>query len=124
VFKVDRDYSDEEEEEVDDDGDDDEAPPLITTRDDFENIMDDFLDKYEILGGKMRQILPGSTNVDKLGTIRHALTEDGPVVYDEDESDEANDVVEDLMVEEDKHDRWDCETILSMCLLVISRQPD
>lgn len=102
----------------DDDDEDDDAPPLITSREDFENIMDDFLDNFEILGGKMRHVLPGSTNIEKLGTIRHALTEDGPIkfVEDDEESDEQD---EDVQFEEDKRGRWDCETILSTLI-----QPD
>ena len=117
--QVDREYSDEEEEIIEDD-EDDEAPPLITTREDFDSIMDDFLDKYEILGGKMKQVLPGGTNVEKLGTFRSALVQDGPIVMNDDD-DEEQDVIGELVFEEDKRDRWDCETILCAFLISILR---
>ncbi|EJD03733.1 Low temperature viability protein [Fomitiporia mediterranea MF3/22] len=93
--------------------DSDEAPELLTSREDFNAIMDDFLDNYEILGGKMRPVLPGETVTDKLGTIRQSLKEIGYDAHaqleeDEDESDEA---YRELV--EEKGERWDCETILS-----------
>lgn len=79
--------------------------------------MDDFLDNYEILGGKMRHVLPGETVTEKLGTIRQSLREIG---YDakeqlaEDEDEGSDDAFDNLV--EEKADRWDCETILSMSI--------
>jgi len=71
------------EEDDDDEGNDnlsddssDSAPDLITTREDFEAMMDDFLDNYELLGRKMKPVLPGDSGVDKLNTLRRALGQD------------------------------------------------
>jgi protein LTV1 len=96
-------------------GDDsDSAPELITTREDFESMIDDFLDNYELLGRKMKPVLPGDNGLDKLNTLRRALGQDERVRIggeDEDGSDE-----EEILMpygEDDKKDRWDCETILS-----------
>jgi len=108
----------EEEDNGDDDlsGDDsDSAPDLITTREDFEAMMDDFLDNYELLGRKMKPVLPGDSGVDKLNTLRRALGQDDRVrigiTGDEDGSDEEKILMP--FEEEDKKDRWDCETILT-----------
>lgn len=104
--------------------DSDEAPELFDTRDDLESMMDEFLEKYELVGNKMRPALGGITGTEKLATLRHALADgvegDGgartraiikkgniagleedvvPQPYDIDEGYE--------------QDRWDCETILS-----------
>lgn len=93
--------------------DEDEAPELITTREDFESMVDDFLANYELLGRKLRPVMPGSTGVEKLNTLRTALGPSLPRAeddYDEEGQmpwgwgDEA---------EEEKKERWDCETILS-----------
>ena len=86
-------------------------------------MMDDFLDNYELLGRKMKPVLPGDSGVDKLNTLRRALGQDDRVrigvTGDEDGSDEEKILMP--FEEEDKKDRWDCETILSKfsssCLL-------
>lgn len=110
--KVGRKYESDEEEETSDDSD--EAPELITMREDFNAIMDDFLENYEVIGGKMRPVLPGENVAGKLGTIRQSLRDIG---YDahaslrEEEHDSDNDDFDELA--EEKKDRWDCETILS-----------
>jgi protein LTV1 len=103
-----------------DDGDDDDlsgddsdsAPDLITTREDFEEMMDDFLDNYELLGRKMKPVLPGDSGLDKLNTLRRALGQDERVRIgsEEDGSDEEKIL---MPFEEDMKDRWDCETVLS-----------
>lgn len=73
-------------------------------------MMDEFLEKYEVIAGKMRPTLAG-TPTEKLATIRRALGE--ARIRDAEESDsEAEDVLMPLDVDETK-DRWDCETILS-----------
>ncbi|KAI0778643.1 LTV-domain-containing protein [Trametes elegans] len=88
-----------------------EAPDLIASRDDFESMMDEFLEKYEVVAGKMRPVLPGSAN-DKLDTIRKALGE-AKIRDDAEESgSEDDDILMPLDVDE-KKDRWDCETILT-----------
>ena len=114
--QVEKTYESEEEDEPTDD-DDDEAPELITSREDFNAIMDDFLDNYEVFGGKMHPVLPGESTADKLGTIRKSLKEIGHDPYAQLEEDEnSDDTLEDLV--EEKRDRWDCETILSMVFYV------
>ncbi|TBU50052.1 Low temperature viability protein-domain-containing protein [Dichomitus squalens] len=109
--QIQREYesSDEEEEETSLD-DLDEAPDLIASREDFESMMDEFLEKYEVIAGKMRPTLPG-TATDKLDTVRKAFG--GAKIRDADDSDsEADDILMPLEVDE-KKDRWDCETILT-----------
>ncbi|PCH34127.1 Low temperature viability protein [Wolfiporia cocos MD-104 SS10] len=99
--------SDEDEAETSDN--DDEAPELITSREDFDAIMNDFLDNYEIVGGKMRRVLAGETATEKLDTIRKSL---GAVHLREDDDDEKDLMFMPLDVDE-KQERWDCETILT-----------
>ncbi|KAM5531348.1 hypothetical protein V8D89_014993 [Ganoderma adspersum] len=104
------DSSEQEEEEETSFDDLDEAPDLIASREGFESMMDEFLEKYEVIAGKMRPTLPG-TPTEKLATIRRALGE--ARIRDAEESDsEAEDVLMPLDVDE-KKDRWDCETILT-----------
>lgn len=73
-------------------------------------MMDEFLEKYEVIEGKMRPTLPGSAT-EKLDTVRKALG--AAKIRDAEESDsEQSDILMPLDVD-DKKDRWDCETILS-----------
>ena len=90
---------------------------MLTSREDFNQIMDDFLENYEILGGKMRPVLEGQTGADKLATFRRALRDDEEraVVTPHDSNDDDSDLLVRVSDEEDKHERWDCETILSAC---------
>ncbi|KAJ3753477.1 hypothetical protein EV360DRAFT_87756 [Lentinula raphanica] len=53
-----------------------EAPQLITSREDFNAMMDKFLNNYEILGRKMKPVLDGETGVAKLDTLRRAMGQD------------------------------------------------
>ena len=76
-------------------------------------MMNEFMDKYEILGGKMKPRLEGGTNIEKLDAIRKAL---GPVTIHDDEKDDEN-IPMPLDID-DVRDRWDCETILSMLYLL------
>lgn len=118
-----RQYNDEEEDEDDEtsflsDEDNDEAPQLITSREDFGSMMDEFLNDYEILGRKMKPKLDGDTGAEKLDTLRRAMGQDerirGSLADAEDhDNDDDNEF---LRIDEEKKDRWDCETILSMDL--------
>jgi protein LTV1 len=56
----------------------------MVTREDFNSILDDFLDKYEVVGKKMVPRLEGDTSEAKLETIRNAL---GAAKLDNDEDD-------------------------------------
>ncbi|KAJ4485638.1 Low temperature viability protein-domain-containing protein [Lentinula aciculospora] len=109
---------DENDEEVplSDDEDDDEAPQLITSREDFGSMMDEFLNDYEILGRKMRHKLDGDTGAQKLDTLRRAMGQDERVretLADTEDRDEEEEDNEFLRIDEEKQDRWDCETILT-----------
>lgn len=114
VEKIQRQYDSDEEEDVEDEdpeSDSDAAPELITSREDFDAMMNEFLDNYEVLGGKMLPVLPGETPVEKLDVIRKGLGE--VKIRDQDEESEGEgDILMPLDVDE-KADRWDCETILS-----------
>ena len=88
----------------------DEAPDLIASRADFESMMDEFLDNYEVVAGKMKPTLPG-TATEKLDAVRKALGEAKIRDADEDESEDDNTHMS--LDVDDKKDRWDCETILS-----------
>ncbi|KAI0323075.1 LTV-domain-containing protein [Amylostereum chailletii] len=105
-----------EDEEIPDDFDsDDGAPELITSREDFEALMDDFLDNYEIHGGKLKPSLEG-VGVEKLEILRLAMGRDERVKAPDRPSDESSDDDDDIyaaLEKEDKHDRWDVETVLT-----------
>jgi len=105
--------------------DSDTAPQLITSRDDFGSMVDDFLDNYEILGSKMKPKLEGETGAEKLGILRASMGLDHRVTVQEQANDETDELLE--MEDEDEKDRWDCETILSapefFVLPSISLQP-
>ncbi|KAF9015757.1 Low temperature viability protein-domain-containing protein [Cyathus striatus] len=100
---------DEEPEMSDSDSDSNEAPELITSREDFDTMVNEFLNDYEILGRKMKPRLEGENGPAKLDTLRRAMGQDERVRVTDGDDDSDNDLVE----EEDKKDRWDCETILS-----------
>ncbi|KAF9106613.1 hypothetical protein BGX27_009098 [Mortierella sp. AM989] len=70
--KIEREY-DEDSLDEDEDSHDFKAEEL---RKDFDSILDDFLDKYEIVGSKMVPRLEGATSENKLSTIRNALLVD------------------------------------------------
>jgi protein LTV1 len=115
-----KDYaSDAEEDDSENESDsDDSAPPLITTREDFEAVLDDFLAQEQV-GNKLKPKLEGNTPQEKLDTLRKALAGTGDA--DEAERREAllNREDEDnapmLMPVDinEREERWDCETILS-----------
>lgn len=113
-------YTKEDETEVPppfDEDDLDEAPGLITSREDFKAMVNEFLYDYEILGRKMKPKLEGDTATDKLDTIRRALVQDDHVRVRDHEDDDAQDVM--ALETGEKEDRWDCETILSTHLKII-----
>ncbi|KAF8986223.1 hypothetical protein BGZ46_007754 [Entomortierella lignicola] len=70
--KIEREY-DEDSLDEDEDSHDFKAEEL---RKDFDSILDDFLDKFEIVGSKMVPRLEGATSENKLSTIRNALLVD------------------------------------------------
>jgi len=120
-----KEYNEEDEvEEVDiisDDGDDsDEAPDLITSREDFDAMVNTFLNDFEILGRKMKPKLEGESGVEKLDNFRRAMGQDERVRIMSGEDNEQDDDDDDLFPEEkDEKDRWDCETILSKPIILL-----
>ncbi|KAH9949333.1 Low temperature viability protein-domain-containing protein [Amylocystis lapponica] len=110
--QIQKQYDSEEDEEDEDaaSDDSDDAPELITSREDFDTIMNEFLDNYEILGGKMHPVLEGETGADKLNTMRKGLGAARLHLREEDSEDD--DILMPLDIDE-KKDRWDCETILT-----------
>lgn len=117
------------EEEIEDENDglsselSDEAPELITSREDFEAMMDDFMDNYELLGRKLKPVLPGDSGPEKLNTLRRAMGQDERVrIVSADDNDEELDDKQ-LFAGYDaaeKEDMWDCETILSESFVFVN----
>lgn len=104
---------DEDTQSSEEENDSDDAPELITSREDFESMMDEFLNDYEILGRKLKLKLAGDTGAEKLDTIRRAMGQDERVrLGDAEEDDNDDDILMPFDLDE-KKDRWDCETILS-----------
>ena len=82
--------------------------------------MDDFLDNYEVLGGKLKPVLPGETPTEKLAVLRQSLREEH---FNSKDDLEMNVMDRAELFEEDDEERWDCETILSMlsCIVTVVR---
>ncbi|KAF9486523.1 Low temperature viability protein [Pholiota conissans] len=110
-----REYNEEEggEDSYSHDGSDsDGAPDLITSRDDFDSMVNTFLNDFEILGRKMKPKMEGETGMENLDAFRRAMGQDERNrLAGDDEDEETN--LDDLFLDEDKKDRWDCETILT-----------
>ncbi|KIL01027.1 hypothetical protein PAXRUDRAFT_29387 [Paxillus rubicundulus Ve08.2h10] len=94
------------------------APNLITSREDFTAMVDDFMGNYELVGRKLKLVLPGDSGAHKLETLRRAMGQDERVrvvtTGEDDEHEELGDA--DFFSGHDakgKEDRWDCETILT-----------
>ena len=112
ILKVYNEDQDEDEINSHHDNDSDEAPELITSREDFNSMVNEFLNDFEIVGRKMKPKLEGESGPDKLDVLRRAMGQDERVRISNDDNEEDNN--DDLFSsdEEDKKDRWDCETIL------------
>lgn len=102
-------------------------------REDFDGIMDEFLDRFEVLGGKMKPVLPGKTPNEKLETMRNALLtsqdadESERMLMKEKillklkeeqashlESEDRETRVERMVYRPDElENKWDCQTILT-----------
>ncbi len=73
--------------------------------------MDDFLHNYEVSGGKMKPSLPGS-GPEKLQSLRLAMGRGGRMtVQDSDQEGKDDDIY--AMIENERPQRWDVETVLS-----------
>ncbi|KAL1712809.1 Low temperature viability protein-domain-containing protein [Schizophyllum commune] len=109
-----KEYGDEDDEDEDEEEDDiDEVPDLILSRPDFEDMMDEFLNDFELLGRKMQHKLEGDTGVEKLDTFRRALGTVREVDLRETPDRDPNDDELSSDSEDEKEDQWDCESILS-----------
>jgi len=101
--------------------DSDEAPEVITSREDFDSMVNTFLNEFEILGRKMKPKLEGESGIEKLDILRRAMGQDERVRI-ANEDDEENGETDLLITEEEEtKDRWDCETILSSWSLYFYR---
>ncbi|KAJ1984042.1 Protein ltv1 [Dimargaris verticillata] len=88
---------------------------------DFENILDEFLGKYEVKGSKLHVKLEGDTPLDRVDTLRHALVDDdseGSVAQGslrERQQPSQRDEYEVIHYQTTRKygDDWDCESILS-----------
>ena len=111
----------EEEYAEDDDDDDDDEEVQGQERADFDAILDDFLEKYEIVGKKMQPKLEGESSVEKLDTYRQSLVK--PELQTDEQTKTTTLVRAKLTREaleamperptEKKRAAWDCQTILS-----------
>lgn len=105
------------------------APPLVS-RDDFDAIMDDFLDNYEVVGNKYRQALGGTqlSGPEKLKVLRAAVESEEDGIGKEENRKRILEIermgrgvraprerMERVGREEDEGEKWDVETILSEC---------
>ncbi|CAB4403932.1 unnamed protein product [Rhizophagus irregularis] len=104
---------------IDDDDESDDESTSSQIRQDFSQILDEFLDKYEINGRKVVQKLEGDNAQDQLETIRQGL---GKVIVNDDNSSQNETIKEekrgDIFVhvdseEKDEGQNWDCQSILS-----------
>ncbi|KAF8273015.1 LTV-domain-containing protein [Lactarius quietus] len=110
--KIEQEYMEDEGSENDPLGSDssDSTPELITSREDFEALMDDFLLNYEVSGGKMKPSLQGS-GPEKLQSLRLAMGRDERVMVDQQERDEGD--IDSITEGKEKRERWDVETVLT-----------
>lgn len=104
------------------------------SREDFDNILDDFLDKYEVVGSKYRPALGGTglTGAEKLAVLRRAVDDEDEGLGKEENTrrilefermergvkapKERRERVKDEGKDEEK---WDVESILCTTLLLL-----
>lgn len=112
------DADEEDDEYIPDDEDGDEAPELIATREDFESMMDEFLGKFDVAGGKMKPVLEGDAAA-KLNQLRAAMGRDGRQKEDSESEEDDEEAIYAMLEKEDKGDRWDVESVLCAYLILI-----
>ncbi|KAJ1720662.1 Protein ltv1, partial [Coemansia erecta] len=130
-----REETDSEDERYDSDGhhiveyDSEGNAKPISTRPDFESVMDEFLTEYELTGKRMQVVVEGGDGAGKLDTVRNAflketqskeknmkeLLEVGNRIIDEDNQRTEKDEEEyfDGLFKEKQRTPWDCQTILT-----------
>jgi protein LTV1 len=112
------------------------AVPPELSREDFESIMDDFLENYEVVGRKYRPALGGVglTGAEKLAVLRSAVEEgvDGLgkeenrrriLEIEKENRGPVKEIRERVKGEEDEGDKWDVETILSRLYWLSAADP-
>ncbi|PWN46935.1 LTV-domain-containing protein [Violaceomyces palustris] len=145
--KIEKDYGgegldeireEEDDDDEDDDGfpsdrDEDQAEPPVS-REDFENIMDEFLEKYEVYGGKLKQTLGGrdASGTEKLEILRRELGKariegkdwqgrgvdvgkglEGEDLGEEEEEEEELPPMPEPRIIGSNREKWDVETVLT-----------
>src|SRR5205823_3310696 len=100
---------------MDDDYDEDDEQESQDQLQNFDQIMNEFLDKYEIVGRKMVPKLEGDSVGEKLETIRRNL---GEIVISDDFDNEEGEKEEEILLDVSQEERrwreaWDCESKLS-----------
>ncbi|KAJ2726119.1 Protein ltv1 [Coemansia sp. Benny D115] len=102
----------------------------VSTRPDFENVLDEFLNEYELTGKKMQVVLEGGTGQGKLDTVREALLDanvtpeesrravlaTGLKMFAEDNMrtrEEDDKELEAMLLQKEERTPWDCQTILT-----------
>ena len=100
------------------DSDSSDSTPELTSREDFEALMDDFLLNYDVSGGKMKPSLQGSGS-EKLQSLRLAMGRDERVMVDQQERDDGD--IDSMIEGKGKRERWDVETVLSKPHLVAKK---
>ncbi|CAO3591665.1 unnamed protein product [Absidia cylindrospora] len=116
-----------EEEYLQDDDEDDDYLEDAEEREDFESILDDFLDKYEVVGNKLAPRLEGEDSAQKLDAIRGAFDTLRIVDNEEQRELQQQERRERALVtsktkdpeslwarpEQRKHQTWDCQSVIS-----------
>jgi protein LTV1 len=101
--------------------------PTLVTREDFDSILDDFIDNFEIVGNKLKPVMEGATPMEKLTTMREGMGVGEDAERERKRVLELNRQMEALGWDEEEEDAklpeqaiagehkqgWDAETILS-----------
>ncbi|KAI8331525.1 Low temperature viability protein-domain-containing protein [Chlamydoabsidia padenii] len=116
-----------EEEYLNDDEDEDDYDENAEERADFESILDDFLEKYEVVGNKLATKLEGDDSAQKLDAIRGAF-DTLRIVDDEEKREQQQQERRDRALvtsktkepeslwarpEQRKRQTWDCQSVIS-----------
>ncbi|WWC65848.1 uncharacterized protein I303_108470 [Kwoniella dejecticola CBS 10117] len=105
------------------------AGPVELSRDDFEDIMDDFLENYEVVGRRMKPALGGTglTGAERFGVLREAIDGEDDLreenrrrILQLEKEDRESVQIRDRLkkepkvkVEQPEEEKWDVQTILT-----------
>jgi hypothetical protein len=92
----------------------------------YEGVLDDFIENHDVVGKRMVQKHGDGTPLSQVDDLRASLSELTRDVekyrYESEQvPDEVLDAELDALTCSHAHDRWDCETILSMLMTMMSR---